>query len=204
MGVNGAEGGGKRWGRQWRMIGKTMERTVEIGGDLGGRRNCYKANNQNQTISTGTGTATAIPQPFKLGTEPFSSHLAVTRQIKYSKTKGQNMHQTHKQLYIDGNFDRLHKRLSNHSQKHTFNPSEGLRLKSDITEYGNFVRSFNAPTVDEKFESLSIMANVFIITPEILSSLFEVTPTILKATQSLISLERITKVRTCSSLSRSG
>ena len=34
--------------------------------------------------------------------------------------------------------------------------SGGLRLKRDITEYGDFVRSFNAPTVDEKFESLSM------------------------------------------------
>nr|GEU86972.1 RNA-directed DNA polymerase, eukaryota, reverse transcriptase zinc-binding domain protein [Tanacetum cinerariifolium] len=33
--------------------------------------------------------------------------------------------------------------------------SGGLRLKHDITEYGDFVQSFNAPTVDEKFESLS-------------------------------------------------
>ena len=34
--------------------------------------------------------------------------------------------------------------------------SGGLRLKRDITEYGEFVRSFNAPTVDEKFELLGM------------------------------------------------
>jgi hypothetical protein len=34
--------------------------------------------------------------------------------------------------------------------------SGGMRLKRDITEYGEFVRSFNAPSVDEKFELLGM------------------------------------------------
>lgn len=34
--------------------------------------------------------------------------------------------------------------------------SGGLRLKRDITEYGEFVRSFNAPSIDEKFELLGM------------------------------------------------
>lgn len=34
--------------------------------------------------------------------------------------------------------------------------SGGLRLKRDITEYGEFVRGFNAPSVDEKFELLGM------------------------------------------------
>ncbi|PSS03999.1 Exocyst complex component like [Actinidia chinensis var. chinensis] len=64
----------------------------------------------------------------------------------------------------------------------------GLRLKRDITEYGEFVRSFNAPTVDEKFELLGIMANVFIVAPESLSSLFEGSPSIRKDAQRFIQL----------------
>ncbi|KAE9460146.1 hypothetical protein C3L33_07928, partial [Rhododendron williamsianum] len=64
----------------------------------------------------------------------------------------------------------------------------GLRLKRDITEYGEFVRSFNAPSVDEKFELLGIMANVFIVAPESLSSLFEGTPSIRKDAQRFIQL----------------
>ncbi|KAB2011900.1 hypothetical protein ES319_D09G051800v1 [Gossypium barbadense] len=66
--------------------------------------------------------------------------------------------------------------------------SGGLRLKRDITEYGEFVRSFNAPTVDEKFELLGILANVFIVAPESLSSLFEGTPSIRKDAQRFIQL----------------
>ncbi|XP_076897206.1 exocyst complex component SEC10b-like isoform X2 [Bidens hawaiensis] len=93
-----------------------------------------------------------------------------------------------KQAFLTELGNRLHKGLSNHWQKYTFNPSGGLRLKRDITEYGDFVRSFNAPTVDEKFESLSILANVFIVAPESLSSLFEGTPSILKDAQRFIQL----------------
>ncbi|XP_074576193.1 exocyst complex component 5-like [Curcuma longa] len=72
--------------------------------------------------------------------------------------------------------NRLHKGLVNHWQKFTFSPSGGLRLKRDITEYGEFVRSFNAPSIDEKFELLGIVANAFIVAPESLASLFEGTP----------------------------
>ncbi|XP_051132725.1 exocyst complex component SEC10b [Andrographis paniculata] len=93
-----------------------------------------------------------------------------------------------KQAFLTELGNRLHKVLLNHWQKFTFNPSGGLRLKRDITEYGEFVRSFNAPTVDEKFELLGIMANVFIVAPESLSSLFEGTPSIRKDAQRFIQL----------------
>ncbi|KAE8726206.1 Exocyst complex component SEC10 [Hibiscus syriacus] len=88
-------------------------------------------------------------------------------------------------VMAEGN--RLYKGLLNHWQKFTFNPS-GLRLKRDIMEYGEFVRSFNAPSVDEKFELLGILANVFIVAPESLSSLFEGTPSIRKDAQRFIQL----------------
>lgn len=39
--------------------------------------------------------------------------------------------------------------------------SGGLRLKRDITEYGEFVRSFNAPSIDEKFELLGMYVYYF-------------------------------------------
>ncbi|XP_027335475.1 exocyst complex component SEC10b isoform X4 [Abrus precatorius] len=93
-----------------------------------------------------------------------------------------------KQAFLTELGNRLHKVLLNHWQKFTFNPSGGLRLKRDITEYGEFVRSFNAPSVDEKFELLGIMANVFIVAPESLSTLFEGTPSIRKDAQRFIQL----------------
>ncbi|XVF50289.1 hypothetical protein PTKIN_Ptkin04bG0084300 [Pterospermum kingtungense] len=93
-----------------------------------------------------------------------------------------------KQAFLAELGNRLHKGLLNHWQKFTFNPSGGLRLKRDITEYGEFVRSFNAPSVDEKFELLGILANVFIVAPESLSTLFEGTPSIRKDAQRFIQL----------------
>ncbi|KAI3412209.1 uncharacterized protein J3R85_017578 [Psidium guajava] len=93
-----------------------------------------------------------------------------------------------KQAFLTELGNRLYKGLLNHWQKFTFNPSGGLRLKRDITEYGEFVRSFNAPSIDEKFETLGIMANVFIVAPESLSTLFEGTPSIRKDAQRFIQL----------------
>ncbi|PWA40496.1 exocyst complex component Sec10-like protein [Artemisia annua] len=62
--------------------------------------------------------------------------------------------------------NRLHKVLTTHWPKFSFNASGGLKLKHDINEYGDFLQNFNTPTVDEKFESLSIMANIFFVAPE--------------------------------------
>ncbi|CAK7348817.1 unnamed protein product [Dovyalis caffra] len=54
--------------------------------------------------------------------------------------------------------DRLGSMISfvGNPQFNCFGIHGGLRLKRDITEYGEFVRSFNAPSVDEKFELLGM------------------------------------------------
>uniref|UniRef100_A0A0E0J8F8 Exocyst complex component Sec10 n=1 Tax=Oryza nivara TaxID=4536 RepID=A0A0E0J8F8_ORYNI len=103
------------------------------------------------------------------------AYLSRVLEVAFSALEGLN-----KQSFLTELGNRLHKGLLNHWQKFTFSPSGGLRLKRDITEYGEFVRSFNAPSIDEKFELLGIMANVFIVAPESLASLFEGTPSIRK------------------------
>ncbi|KAG6490950.1 hypothetical protein ZIOFF_052282 [Zingiber officinale] len=99
------------------------------------------------------------------------AYLSRVLESAFSALEGLN-----KQSFLTDLGNRLHKGLVNHWQKFTFSPSGGLRLKRDITEYGEFVRSFNAPSIDEKFEQLSIVANAFIVAPESLASLFEGTP----------------------------
>ncbi|GAB4849653.1 Exocyst complex component 5 [Ancistrocladus abbreviatus] len=111
------------------------------------------------------------------------AYLSRVLEASFTALEGLN-----KQAFLTELGNRLHKLLLNHWQKFTFNPSGGLRLKRDITEYGEFVRSFNAPSIDEKFELLGIMANVFIVAPESLSSLFEGTPSIRKDAQRFIEL----------------
>lgn len=111
------------------------------------------------------------------------AYLSRVLEAAFTALEGQN-----KQAFLTELGNRLYKGLLNHWQKFTFNPSGGLRLKRDITEYGEFVRSFNAPSIDEKFETLGIMANVFIVAPESLSTLFEGTPSIRKDAQRFIQL----------------
>uniref|UniRef100_A0A0D6R2M0 Exocyst complex component Sec10 n=1 Tax=Araucaria cunninghamii TaxID=56994 RepID=A0A0D6R2M0_ARACU len=103
------------------------------------------------------------------------AYLARILDAAYSALEGLN-----KQAFMTELGNRLHKGLLNHWQRFTFSPSGGLRLKRDITEYAEFVRSFNAPAVDEKFELLGILANVFIVAPESLGTLFEGSPSIRK------------------------
>ncbi|GLJ08267.1 hypothetical protein SUGI_0085180 [Cryptomeria japonica] len=103
------------------------------------------------------------------------AYLARILDAAYSALEGLN-----KQAFMTELGNRLHKGLLNHWQRFTFSPSGGLRLKRDITEYTDFVRSFNAPAVDEKFESLGVLANVFVVAPESLPTLFEGNPSIRK------------------------
>ncbi|XP_073007870.1 exocyst complex component 5-like [Typha latifolia] len=111
------------------------------------------------------------------------AYLSRVLEVAFSALEGFN-----KQSFLTELGNRLHRGLVNHWQKFTFSPSGGLRLKRDITEYGEFVRSFSAPTIDEKFELLGIVANVFIVAPESLASLFEGTPSIRKDAQRFIQL----------------
>ncbi|XP_039133436.1 exocyst complex component 5 [Dioscorea cayenensis subsp. rotundata] len=103
------------------------------------------------------------------------AYLSRVLEVAFTALEGLN-----KQSFLTELGNRFQKGLLNHWQKFTFSASGGLRLKRDITEYGEFVRSFNAPSIDEKFELLGIMANVFIVAPESLASLFEGTPNIKK------------------------
>ncbi|KAI3829255.1 hypothetical protein L1987_03374 [Smallanthus sonchifolius] len=65
-----------------------------------------------------------------------------------------------KQSFLSELGNRLHKTLTNHWLKFAFNASGGLKLKRDITEYGDFLRNFNTPAIDEKFETLSMFVQL--------------------------------------------
>lgn len=68
---------------------------------------------------------------------------------------------------------RLHKSLLAHIQRFAFNLSGGLRLKRDFAEYSDFVRTFKAPSIDEDFEAMGALVNLFIVAPESLPTIVE-------------------------------
>ncbi|CAL9166352.1 unnamed protein product [Musa hybrid cultivar] len=123
------------------------------------------------------------------------AYLSRVLESAFSALEGLN-----KQSFLTDLGNRLHKGLINHWQKFTFSASGGLRLKRDITEYGEFVRSFSAPSIDENFELLGIVANVFIVAPESLASLFEGTPSIRKDALRFIQLRDDFKTAKISSM----
>ncbi|KAF2291173.1 hypothetical protein GH714_020506 [Hevea brasiliensis] len=134
-----------------------------------------------------------VPQHQKLSSNPpenrsdpkqVVAYLSHVLEAAFTALEGLN-----KQAFLTELGNRFHKGLLNHWQKFTFNPSGGLRLKRDITEYGEFVRSFNAPSIDENLNCWACkVANVFIVAPESLSALFEGTPSIRKDAQRFIQL----------------
>eukprot|EP00898_Chlorokybus_atmophyticus_P004489 jgi/Chlat1/5040/Chrsp329S04919 len=83
--------------------------------------------------------------------------------------------EANRQSFLTGLGFRLHSVLLTHIERFIFNSSGGLRLKRDISEYSAFVRSFNSPAVQERFERLSTLINVFIVAPESLRQLVDTT-----------------------------
>ncbi|GAQ82297.1 exocyst complex component sec10 [Klebsormidium nitens] len=78
-----------------------------------------------------------------------------------------------KQSFLAKLGSRLHKALLAHIARFTFNPSGGLRLKRDISEYADFVRTFKAHSVDQRFELLGTLVNVFVVAPASLPTLVD-------------------------------
>jgi len=97
-----------------------------------------------------------------------TSYLEHMLEAAYGALEGLN-----KQAFMTELGNRLYKGLLGHWQRFTFSASGGLRLKRDVSEYAEFVRSFKAPAVDEKFELLGTLVNVFIVAPESLPTLVD-------------------------------
>ncbi|PWZ32994.1 Exocyst complex component 5 [Zea mays] len=108
------------------------------------------------------------------------AYLSRVLEVAFSALEGLNKQSFLTELFPAPFFHQLRKNLVECLEPCSWCCCGGLRLKRDITEYGDFVRSFNAPSIDEKFELLGIVANVFIVAPESLASLFEGTPSIRK------------------------
>jgi hypothetical protein len=97
-----------------------------------------------------------------------TAYLEHMLEAAYGALEGLN-----KQAFMTELGNRLYKGLLGHWQRFTFSASGGLRLKRDVSEYAEFVRSFKAPAVDEKFELLGTLVNVFIVAPDSLPTLVE-------------------------------
>uniref|UniRef100_A0A7I4E8W1 Exocyst complex component Sec10 n=1 Tax=Physcomitrium patens TaxID=3218 RepID=A0A7I4E8W1_PHYPA len=97
-----------------------------------------------------------------------TSYLEHMLEAAYGALEGLN-----KQAFMTELGNRLYKGLLGHWQRFTFSASGGLRLKRDVSEYAEFVRSFKAPAVDEKFELLGTLVNVFIVAPDSLPTLVD-------------------------------
>jgi hypothetical protein len=97
-----------------------------------------------------------------------TAYLEHMLEAAYGALEGLN-----KQAFMTELGNRLYKGLLAHWQRFTFSASGGLRLKRDVSEYAEFVRSFKAPAVDEKFELLGTLVNVFIVAPDSLPTLVD-------------------------------
>nr|CAG8602454.1 11762_t:CDS:10 [Entrophospora candida] len=94
--------------------------------------------------------------------------------VEYIKKVNVNMNK-----YLDGkNFENFltevgilfHSMLLDHFKKFTVSPTGCLILSKDITKYQETFASFKIPQLDERFELLHQLGNLFVVKPEILKS----------------------------------
>mmetsp|Transcript_3923 Transcript_3923/g.6002 ORF Transcript_3923/g.6002 Transcript_3923/m.6002 type:complete len:144 (+) Transcript_3923:1936-2367(+) len=61
---------------------------------------------------------------------------------------------------------RLYALLIAHMKKYTYSSVGGLQLMRDLTEYQQAVKQFGVASVDEAFETLREVANVYLVSPD--------------------------------------
>ncbi|KAF9357950.1 Exocyst complex component 5 [Mortierella sp. NVP85] len=64
----------------------------------------------------------------------------------------------------------FHGMLLEHFKKFSISPMGGVLLSKDIAKYQESVKAWNIPSLDERFEMLRQLGNVFLVKPEILPS----------------------------------
>ncbi|CAD7697583.1 unnamed protein product [Ostreobium quekettii] len=67
----------------------------------------------------------------------------------------------------------MHETLLNHLTRFTISPMGALKLKRDMAEYVGAVRTFGLQPLEQLFEHLQQLANVFIVAPESLVALVD-------------------------------
>ncbi|GAA5804381.1 hypothetical protein HPULCUR_009869 [Helicostylum pulchrum] len=74
------------------------------------------------------------------------------------------------------NFEAFLRRIGNamlleHFKKFSVTPTGGLLVTKDIAKYQEVIRMFKLPGLDERFEMLRQLGNIFVVKPEILKSI---------------------------------
>ncbi|GAA5810506.1 hypothetical protein MFLAVUS_003928 [Mucor flavus] len=65
----------------------------------------------------------------------------------------------------------FHSMLLEHFKKFSVTPTGGLLVTKDIAKYQEAIRMFKLPGLDERFEMLRQLGNIFVVKPEILKSI---------------------------------
>ncbi|KAI8985304.1 exocyst complex component Sec10-like protein [Pilobolus umbonatus] len=65
----------------------------------------------------------------------------------------------------------FHSMLLEHFKKFYVTPTGGLLVTKDIAKYQEVIRMFKIPALDERFEMLRQLGNIFVVKPEILKSI---------------------------------
>lgn len=67
----------------------------------------------------------------------------------------------------------MHDALLGHLTRFTFSPMGALKLKRDMAEYIDAIRGFGLQPLEQLFENLQQLVNVFIVAPESLVALVD-------------------------------
>ncbi|KAI7864046.1 exocyst complex component Sec10-like protein [Spinellus fusiger] len=104
-----------------------------------------------------------------MGTQPCIQSLEfITRVYNAARTTLQGKNLELFLLLIGNSFHLL---LLAHFKKYPVTPTGGLLVTKDIAKYQEMVRMFKLPSLDDRFEMLRQIGNIFLVKPEILRSI---------------------------------
>ncbi|CAO3611897.1 unnamed protein product [Cunninghamella echinulata] len=103
------------------------------------------------------------------GTAPCVNSVEFLTKVYRAATKslqGKNL-----EAYLLNIGNEFHTLLLEHFKKYTVTPTGGLMVAKDIAKYQEVVQVFKIPTLNDRFEMLRQLGNIFVVKPEILRSI---------------------------------
>ncbi|CAO3622249.1 unnamed protein product [Cunninghamella blakesleeana] len=103
------------------------------------------------------------------GTVPCVNSVEFLTKVYRAATKslqGKNL-----EAYLLNIGNEFHTLLLEHFKKYTVTPTGGLMVAKDIAKYQEVIQVFKIPTLNDRFEMLRQLGNIFVVKPEILRSI---------------------------------
>eukprot|EP00455_Lapot_gusevi_P055035 TRINITY_DN8919_c0_g1_i16.p1 TRINITY_DN8919_c0_g1~~TRINITY_DN8919_c0_g1_i16.p1 ORF type:complete len:169 (-),score=57.04 TRINITY_DN8919_c0_g1_i16:53-487(-) len=109
-----------------------------------------------------------VPDEVTKACEVVTEFISAQFEVIVKSLDGRNL-----DLYLTFFGNNIYSLILTHLKKYTFSTSGALVLLRDVKEYQEVIREFQIPALNQSFEILRSVSNLFLVTPDTLSSVVQ-------------------------------